>query len=937
MPPLLAFDNTKHKYLLFDTIPSPDTEGSNCITDAMSHIAEGACPKNINMVTDLVTYLTVAKLNVAIIYNSVKPLKTFGSGSVQRRMKVGKGGQKLMSLITTEDIHNNHLALNILYGDPTTADYILVYDIIHEHIEMASFPLTIRPHIYINTFQICEWIPSTGKTLVIRDYDRKISNEVPVFNVKWNAIFYVFFTIKTVPDYTQDGLVQPYACSYAIFKEDELDLMNDMSIENLAEVRGNRITHFVSYACMTDFLEEIHQIAGNPTNRMVFVGFGNTSKENFIFLDYLSKIKFVRDNERIVQNVFYWGLNMIGGLYFFRNCNVFDLNNHITCSLRKAVDIYGIKVSHNDPPFPTDIEVEHLYNNFKQEANFYVELANLITADDLRLHCEISLMQTAMLFSRYLRDITTVNVIRECMMFYGDFVIDYVTLPALMMKVSTYKNAKNNISLPMLTVEQHDIFDNAARGGRTMAQINTRVSESVKSLDMTGMYATVMMVDPEVEFGYGDIADVVIDDEFIEAFDQSFREYNQFIKIGVIQCTVDQTTLPPNMCKVWCKKVAGQRNDWDNDDRHTEEKVFVLTEDITELVKYGAIVRPVLGGRAILFRDRIRNDELFGWMNELMLMKVRQDELKRAKNPDFNQGLYYILKLAMNSLAGKYKQRPYMEKFDLIDISKFRAIVHYKKNMKPDTAVIINMINDKQGIMSYEALEFKPGKIYVGTSITAHGRRLLLNIISKLNKKDILYTDTDSISLTTRAFDRSLRRYMTSTIIPHRKSIEDIEPRYASACLYEEGENAGALFGSFKNEYEPTANELIIVKKKVKFCCTMDPYYGMVGKPKWALAGICPDAVLVYPEEENEDFITTNDHAQYIVCNQTAAASYAYRYRESRCLLDPYVLYRLFCDLANGKVCYVINREQRTHGLVSHISYVYNVKKLTPGDNKCYD
>ena len=222
VPPLLAFDNTKHKYLLFDTIPSPDTEGSNCITDAMSHIAEGACPKNINMVTDLVTYLTVAKLNVAIIYNSVKPLKTFGSGSVQRRMKVGKGGQKLMSLITTEDIHNNHLALNILYGDPTTADYILVYDIIHEHIEMASFPLTIRPHIYINTFQICEWIPSTGKTLVIRDYDRKISNEVPVFNVKWNAIFYVFFTIKTVPDYTQDGLVQPYACSYAIFKEDEL-------------------------------------------------------------------------------------------------------------------------------------------------------------------------------------------------------------------------------------------------------------------------------------------------------------------------------------------------------------------------------------------------------------------------------------------------------------------------------------------------------------------------------------------------------------------------------------------------------------------------------------------------------------------------------------------------------------------------------------------
>ena len=113
---------------------------------------------------------------------------------------------------------------------------------------------------------------------------------------------------------------------------------------------------------------------------------------------------------------------------------------------------------------------------------------------------------------------------------------------------------------------------------------------------------------------------------------------------------------------------------------------------------------------------------------------------------EFNAGLRSISKLCLNSLWGKFGQRPNMSQTKYVtEVSEFYEIL---LNDKLDN-INFQFINDDMVQMTYNFKDqfvdnSKNTNVYIACFTTSHARLMLYNKLDYLNEK-VLYFDTDSI------------------------------------------------------------------------------------------------------------------------------------------------------------------------------------------------
>jgi hypothetical protein len=123
--------------------------------------------------------------------------------------------------------------------------------------------------------------------------------------------------------------------------------------------------------------------------------------------------------------------------------------------------------------------------------------------------------------------------------------------------------------------------------------------------------------------------------------------------------------------------------------------------------------------------------------------KMHQDELKKAKSPEYNEALRTASKFMSNSLFGR--QLMEIETSEYVKLESCEDVNHEKA-----TELLIS----KGQLVAKLAAGKKYGTIQLGTFILAHSRDLMQTYFDIVGRENVIATETDSIYTTVRAGQR---------------------------------------------------------------------------------------------------------------------------------------------------------------------------------------
>lgn len=261
-------------------------------------------------------------------------------------------------------------------------------------------------------------------------------------------------------------------------------------------------------------------------------------------------------------------------------------------------------------------------------------------------------------------------------------------------------------------------------------------------------------------------------------------------RMGFFYCDIDQTNLPANK-KIQAEKVFDKRGKLIENCWYTDKVLkdyLIPVERIKFLEKYGCKVTKKSG---FYFSEKIQNIDLFEPLVELMKIKNNEDRLKNKKSKDYNSALRETAKLLSNAVSGKVIEQLHLKTTEYIKMKDYSTKIIENK------FTIIDQLDDNHLMITYDKNEeavFKKQQrpIFYGVLIYTYAQQYLYDTLYKYN---VVYADTDAGSVPYLEGKEWIKKVGKVELIPHNKRIEEIEPRYKTAKMYNSG-----LYGCWENE-----------------------------------------------------------------------------------------------------------------------------------------
>jgi len=590
---------------------------------------------------------------------------------------------------------------------------------------------------------------------------------------------YIFFDYETIIDFKQSCCMQPYSLSILVLSEQELADLTRADIKNdkaeVEEIRRKHCITFLGYDCTVQFIQWF--IKNSIDITYCFIGFNNSNFDNFLLLEGLLDFnQYENKTEYSVNNVFYNGSQLLNFKIDGKH-SLFDIRKHLIGSLDSNCTSFKINCC-------AKLSFDHAKAQLLHKED---KLMAFITGnDELKRYNEFDVLATAVLFQKYREALINIPATRK----YGIDLKSSITIGSLVYKVFkdhqvNLKDAGGEENAPLfgkLSYKQYKDLQKCKIAGRVeLFNGIQKIDERMASTDVCSLYPFVMAV-LNVYYPAGKVIDV--------------KKYQGPDEIGFYYCDIDQSNLRAmNLPKIYARKT-----DIENDWAHEEvlEDYLISSVMIELLLKYGCKVTIKNG---FVFERQIKSCEMFKFILDMMKAKNDQDDMKSAKNDNYNPALRETLKLLMNSLSGKVIEGLHTEK--TTDVSN---MYDFEKIQKKATSVnFINAIGSKL-FVTYELDEEKlcesqQRPIFLGVLIYDYSKRYMYeNSYSKIGLDKLVYTDTDASKFRYSAFADWNKWVVDNNVqVPHWEEVELVDPRYKNHLIYQPNSK---VFGSYEDELE---------------------------------------------------------------------------------------------------------------------------------------
>ena len=770
---------------------------------------KGKKPEALSNMNYLIEYITENELPIKIINNA------FNLNCYVKDMKKDKVrktiDEKLHICVKLED---TDISLKTIYC-PENVKHTLIYDEDGQHIDIPILkdnkPI-LEDNVYVDK-----------KCLIIKN-DRIVytANQINTLTKNKDMVDtqYVFFDYETIIDFTHHNCMKEYSLSILSLNSVQLEQLEVADKEKnealVADMRKNYCKTFLGHTCSLDFIKWI--IENQDDKAFVFIGFNNSSFDNFFLLDALLR----NDTEMTygVNNIFYNGSQLLNFTMNGRH-NTFDIRKHLVGSL--ANNCKSFKINCCAKKSFDHSKAQRLY-----EDNKLIEF--ITNNEELKEYNEYDVLATAVLYKRYSNALSAIDATKK----YADDIFNIKTIGSLIYKVFEEHTKKEKINLPPISYEQYKDLQRSKIAGRVeMFNGIQEILERIASTDVCSLYPYVMSV-LDVYYPCGEINDV--------------EAYMGDDTLGFYYCDIDQSELKKNnLPNIYAYK-TGVENVWNYEG--VIENYLLSNVMIGLLRKYNC---NVVIRKGFVFTEKKKSCDMFRFLLDIMKAKNEQDTLKSVGDETYNPALRETHKLLMNSLSGKVIEGLHTEKTtDIITDADFLEI--------KSKATSINVINNIGGriFLTYTIDEEKVCKkqqrpIYLGVLIYDYAKRYMFeNSYSKIGLDKLIYTDTDASKFRYTDMERWCDWIKKENIqVPHWKEVEDYDERYKNHLIYQPDSK---VFGSFEDELEEMTGDdytfYCLEKKSWLYSVSTDGET----KTKYRFKGLNDNAILL---EMSENFIET--------------------------------------------------------------------------------
>ena len=764
-------------------------------------------------------------------------------------------------------------------------EFTIVFDVARGHVETAKHKLPrMLTDVYMETYIIIR--KNSTECVQIRTYSTLDRNPVKPEKDKTKD-YIVLFDIEAVPNYSGDFI--PYSISWCVRRLSETDVFATIEENsNAKSLVAELIQNKTGYSCVADFLKIVYELIlqSESQSHFYFVGFNNSFFDNYIILQNLHRYA-TRD---MVSFVEYQGDRISNIIFFDNRASTFDLSRHLPGSLNSLCKDFGLtRISKLET-------VNHFDIFLKYHHSGHDSFLSNIDLPNISEYNNYDVASLGYIFHEYIEIISTLNLGMKL-----QHPLDYCSSPSFMMNVLKKTNRFASNPLHKLSEEEYTAIKAATYGARVecFESYESVRKGNMLSFDVSSMYPYFMVV-ADIKFPRGRMEKITMTSDKRDNLMKEYTEFKRFSKFGVFMVNIDQTNAIQAGLPLVIYLKERDQNNWEINDYTIKQYGLMLnTVDIQSLLDVNCSVEFLLDCHGYQFESVIPNYELFGFISYLIDRKNRADV--SIANGGNLKGERTIIKHLMNSLTGKCAQQP-------IDTGLLQCTVHeYNSKILPFKSCVENSIVFK-GMASPNKVVFeykkKPHDISYGYSwitmlIYSYSRRFMYDVIKLIPRYKRIMCSTDCIKLLSSDY-HFVQEYLEKTIIPHNSFIENIDPRYKTATLYDPlaEDNTKKITGSFVQELP--FNSVTYINAKNEWLCVNE-------ETRWwkiALKGIKLSAVIILDHEDllaiAEEIFDDYGHRSYIVRSQQLALEYM-QFNKTRTLENLDTAIQVFKHLVEKK------------------------------------
>jgi len=486
----------------------------------------------------------------------------------------------------------------------------------------------------------------------------------------------------------------------------------------------------------------------------------------------------------------------------------------------------------------------------------------------------------------------------------------FVSISSMMYKFAEKHWKNKEIPFHNLNYAEYEKIRKASYGARTdvFESCGKVFNEAIVSLDTVSQYPTMMFV-RKVNYPCGALEKLILTSQMIESLMTQFRETNNLEKIGIYSVNIDQTFLINRGLPVMIPRKEPHGNNWNVIPEVLKQyNIMLCSIDILELLRQGCTVKFIEDSDCYVFADVIDNFSVFGFLSELMELKMQMDDEIAKGNLNGNaKGIRTVCKTASNALSGKCMEIIHAGKVIQVNSHHFYSQIALIKNMKLETMECLGMANQNTVIVKYQQEPDTVTNIkhaYLTMVLYAYARREMYHVIKKLPWNERIMVDTDSFKCTYRAYQQHMKDFLLRNLIPHNEHMETIDARYKDSKMLQN--NSNKIFGTFVHELDRNNNRTFVVAKKCYGVFRVQD--GQYETIKLSLRSIKTSAIVVldYSEIEHFTYETLIDNKPgYGILDKAAAFEYV-KNNQHRTINDPKTAHDLFQAAVRGEFAVTI-------------------------------
>lgn len=757
------------KYPLFE-LEDINFEDGYCFDAIMNYLGEKTIDIQYPLLEELKKHLEINNININILENKFKindlseiDGKEHCLKYNNKKIDVCEFTYKINDAKKLYDCKNNNCK-NILFGDNHVSlikgEKILYTDNCHAYM--------YHNEKLVDIHTIKEKEVQNPKEKLVDYYDELVHTII------------CFFDIETIADIYDENVFKPYSISYYNFdgseeKKDEsdkdiFDYSEELEHDEFREKYKPK--NFYGFDCIDKFIKE--QMIKNMDKKVIYCGFNNSAFDNYFIIEKLLKMDLPK-SEFNPENIMYCNSDILN--FKLGLSSSFDLSKHLTGSLKKNCESFGLKICKLD--FDHDVAQNKYSNNELLTDKQFI--------DEVKKYNDFDVLSTMILYLKYdkfVRDICFYDNKKFCNFFSGLY--SCCTINHMMIEIMKKYWSEKKIKTPKFKLEFKKYYDDILKfksaGRCEIKEEGLKVNEKVIGLDIKSAYPYQMFVNKN----YYPSGIIIETKKYVDG------------KLGYYYCDIDQSKLK---VKIQCEKLDDGSNDW-----QTKNKLinyFLNTKKIDSLIKEGA---KVVIKNGIYFTDEIRGYDLFLPLVNIMKIKSQED-LNKINNPTiYNPCLREIAKLMMTCVTGKMIEKIHTKNLKYKH-SKDLGIDEEIHDIIGDYA----LVDEHKDICKIFVRNQRP--IYYTDFIYTHTQLYLYENAHKIAMP--LYCDTDSAYYTSKDSKKIINK-LKKKDIEHWEELDRIDERYLKAKMYNNDENL-EVFGSFSDQFKEIDQKCSIFLKKKRY------------------------------------------------------------------------------------------------------------------------